>query len=74
MASLGFTANLSNSGIRCETFIDYLLGRDERFNDRFSDANGFHFTEEVPNPHRKSGIFGRCLEGLIDGFLKAFGI
>ena len=74
LATLGFTANLAYSGIRCETFIDYLLGRDELFNDRFSDANGFQFTEEVPNPDRKSGIFGRGLEGLIDGFLKAFGI
>lgn len=74
LATLGFTSNLAYSGVRCETFIDYLIGRDELFNDRFSDANGFHFTEEIPNPHRKSGIFGRGLEGLIDGALKAFGI
>ncbi len=74
LATLGFTANLAYSGIRCETFIDYLLGRDGLFNDRFSDANGFHFTEEVPNPNRKTGLFGRGLEGIIDGFLKAFGI
>jgi hypothetical protein len=74
LATLGFTSNLAYSGVRCETFIDYLLGRDELINDRFSAANGFHFTEEVPNPHRKSGLFGRGLEGFIDGTLKAFGI
>jgi hypothetical protein len=74
VATLGFTANLAYSGIRCETFTDYLLGRDELFNDCFSAADGFHFTEEVPNIDRKSGLFGRGLEGIIDGLLKAFGI
>ena len=74
LATLGFSSNLAYSGVRCETFIDYLLGRDELFNDRFSDSNGFHLTEEVPNTHRKTGLFGRGFEGLIDGALKAFGI
>lgn len=73
-STLGFTANLAYSGVRCETFIDYLRGRDELFNDRFSGANGFHFTEEISNPNRRKGLFGRGLEGLLDGFLKAFGI
>lgn len=74
LATLGFTANLSYSGVRCETFIDYLLGRDTLFNDRFSSAHGYYLTEEVPSTHRKAGIFGRGLEGLVDGFLKALGI
>jgi hypothetical protein len=74
LATLGFTANLSYSGVRCETFLDYLIGRDELFNDRFSDAHGYYLTEEVPNVDRKKGIFGRGLEGVIDGLLKAFGI
>lgn len=74
LSTLGFTANLSYSAIRCETFLDYLLGRDELFNDKFSDAEGFHFTEEVPNHKRKAGLFGRGLEGVLDGLLKAFGI
>ena len=73
-ATLGFTSNLSYSGVRCETFIDYLRGRDELFNDRFSGADGFHFAEEITNPSRRKGLFGRGLEGLLDGFLKAFGI
>lgn len=74
LSTLGFTANLAYSAIRCETFLDYLLGRDELFNDKFSNADGFHFTEEVPNPKRKAGLFGRGLEGVLDGLLKAFGI
>lgn len=74
LATLGFSANLAYSGVRCETFLDYLRGRDELFNDRFSDANGFFLTEEVPHPGRKAGLFGRGIEGLFDGFLKAFGI
>lgn len=74
LATLGFSANLAYSGVRCETFIDYLRGRDELFNDRFSDANGYFLTEEVPHPSRKAGPFGRGIEGIIDGFLKAFGI
>lgn len=74
LATLGFTANLAYSGVRCETFLDYLLGRDELFNDRFADASGFYLTEEVPRSSQRKGFFGRGLEGLTDGFLKAFGI
>ena len=73
-ATLGFTANLEYSSIRCETFIDYLRGRDGLFNDRFANATGYHFTEEIPDPRRKTGLFGRGVEGIIDGFLKGFGI
>ncbi len=73
-ATLGFTANLQYSCVRCETFLDYLLGRDQLFNDRFAGAEGSYFTEEIADPHRKTGLFGRGLEGLIDGLLKAFGI
>ena len=73
-ATLGFTANLEYSSIRCETFVDYLRGRDGLFNDRFANATGYHFTEEIPDPRRKTGLFGRGIEGIIDGFLKGFGI
>lgn len=73
-ATLGFSANLAYSGIRCETFIDYLRGKDGLYNDRFSGASGFHLTEEIPDPRRRRGVFGWSLEGFLDGFLKAFGI
>jgi len=73
-ATLGFTANLEYSGIRCETFVDYLRGKDGLFNDRFSNASGYHLTEEIPDPRRTKGLFGRGVEGLVDGILKGFGI
>lgn len=74
VATIGFTTNLGYSGVRCDTFVDYLLSRDELFNDRFSGAGGFFFTEEAQNPNRKKGIFNKGLEGVVDGLLKAFGI
>jgi hypothetical protein len=73
-ATLGFSANLEYSAIRCETFIDYLRGRDGLFNDRFASAPGFHLTEEIPDPRRKTALFGRGIEGMVDGLLKGFGI
>lgn len=73
-ATLGFSANLAYSGIRCETFVDYLRGKDGLFNDRFAGGSGFHLTEEIPDPRRKRGVFGWSLEGFLDGFFKAFGI
>lgn len=73
-ATLGFSANLSYSGTRCETFVDYLLGKDRLFNDKFAGDTGIHLTEETPDPRRKRGMFNRGLEGLLDGVLKAFGI
>jgi len=73
-STLGFTANLEYSAIRCETFIDYLRGRDGLFNDRFANAAGYHLTEEIPDPRRKTGLFGRGIEGIVDGLLKGFGI
>jgi hypothetical protein len=73
-ATLGFSANLAYSGVRCETFFDYLRGKDGLFNDRFGNGNGVHLTEEIPDPRRKRGLFGWSIEGLLDGFLKAFGI
>lgn len=54
--------------------IDYLRGRDGLFNDRFADGEGYHFTEEIPDPRRKRGLFGRGIEGIVDGLLKGFGL
>ncbi|MFC5049957.1 hypothetical protein ACFPK9_04960 [Rubritalea spongiae] len=73
-ATIGFSANLNYSGERCETFLDYLLSRDELFNDKFSGADGIYLTEEIPHKGNKTGFFGRGLEGLLDGILKGFGI
>lgn len=73
-ATVGFSANLKYSCERCETFLDYLLGRDALFNDKFSGENGVYLTEEIPHRGNKTGFFGRGLEGLLDGVLKGFGI
>ena len=73
-AMIGFSANLSYSTNRCEPFAAYLMGKQELFNDHFADGPGYYFYEEMPYLGKKTGIHGRGLEGLIEGFLKVFGI
>lgn len=74
-STLGFSPGLGYSTVRCETFFDYLLGRDNLFNDRFHGDAGIFLSDEVPDPRTgKGGLFGRGLEGLLDGVLKVFGI
>lgn len=73
-ATLGFSTTLDYSNTRCETFISYFSGKEDLFNDRFAGSNGLFVYEEMPALDRKSGLTGRGLEGVIDGFLKAFGI
>jgi hypothetical protein len=73
-ATMGFSANLAYSTTRSETFVAYLLGKQELFNDRFSDGPGFYVYEEMPRFGKRSGIMGRGLEGLLDSALKVFGI
>lgn len=72
-ATLGFTAHLNYSTMRCETFGAYLMGRDELFNDFFT-GDGIYIYEEMPNPGRKYGIWGRGIEGVTDSLLNVFGI
>lgn len=73
-ATVGFTASLAYSVRRYETFMPYLLGKQELFNDNFSGEPGCLVYEESPNFGKKSGITGRGLEGILDAFLKVFGI
>ena len=73
-ATLGFSANLEYRTIRCETFVPYLRGREDLFNDLFGGGPGWFLYEEMPARERRAGVTGRGLEGLIDAFLKAFGI
>jgi hypothetical protein len=72
--TLGFSANLDYRTIRCETFVPYLRGQEELFNDLFAGGPGWFIYEEMPSRDRRSGFAGRGLEGLFDGILKAFGI
>jgi uncharacterized protein (AIM24 family) len=73
-ATLGFSANLDYRNTRCETFLAYLRGKESLFNDLFAGGPGCFVYEEMPNAGRRSGITGRGLEGLMDAFLKAFGV
>lgn len=73
-ATLGFSANLEYKTVRCETFVSYLRGKEDLFNDLFAGGPGRFIYEEMPSDGRRGGIGGRGLEGLTDGILKAFGI
>ncbi len=73
-ATLGFSANLEYRTIRCETFVPYLRGHEDLFNDLFAGGPGWFVYEEMPARDRRYGIAGRGLEGIADAFLKAFGI
>jgi hypothetical protein len=73
-ATIGFSANLDYRTTRCETFIPYLRGKAELFDDQFAGGPGRFVYEEVPGGNRRAGLTGRGLEGLMDGVLKAFGI
>jgi len=73
-ATLGFSANLDYRVTRCETFVSYLRGKEDLFNDLFAGGPGRFVYEEMPAGGRRGGITGRGLEGLADAVLKAFGI
>ena len=73
-ATIGFSANLAYSTTRCEPFASYLMGKQELFNDKFSGGPGFYVYEEMPHFGKKTGLFGRGIEGIFDSFLKVFGI
>jgi uncharacterized protein (AIM24 family) len=73
-ATLGFSANLDYRNTRCETFVPYLRGREDLFNDAFAGGPGWFVYEEMPAAQRRTGLTGRGLEGVLDTLLKAFGI
>jgi uncharacterized protein (AIM24 family) len=73
-ATLGFSANLDYRTTRCETFVSYLRGQEDLFNDLFGGGPGRFVYEEIPVMGRRAGVAGRGLEGVVDAFLKAFGI
>ena len=59
--TIGFSADLEYSVVRCETFVSYLTGEDSLFNDRFS-GTGVCIYEEVPSSRRAAGITGKSME------------
>jgi len=72
-ATLGFSANLNYSVARNETFWSYYFGERELFNDSWA-GDGCCVHAETPNPGDRSGLFGRGIQGIVDTFLKIFGI
>ena len=73
-ATIGFSANLAYSVQRYETFMPYLFGKQELFNDNFAGGPGFCIYEETPYFGKASGVTGRGLQGILDSVLKVFGI
>jgi|GEM_PF-966572 len=73
-ATLAFSANVSYANSRCETFVSYWTGKEDLFNDSFSGSPGVYIYEELPDARRRTGVTGRGLEGIVDSFLKVFGV
>jgi hypothetical protein len=69
----GFSADLSYSVTRTETFWPYLFGRESLLKDRVIGGTGVLIVEEAPLVAR-DGRDGRGLEGALDAMLKAVGI
>ena len=72
--TIGFSAHLSYSTSRCETFMAYLSGKRRLFNDRFSGENGVFAYEGMQDHKHASGLTGRGLEGIFDVVLKVGGL
>lgn len=73
-ATIGFSANLAYSTKRAEAFGAYLMGKQELFNDSFDSGPGIFVYEEMPHAGKKTGLFGRGIDGLSDSLLKVIGI
>lgn len=72
-ATLGFSANLDYSVARNETFLPYVFGERELFNDTWR-GEGCCIHAATPQSGDHSAFFGRGLQGLVDTFLRIFGI
>lgn len=73
-ATIGFSAGVGYAVRRCETFISYLRGEQDLFNDTLSGGQGFYIYEEMPAPDHRKSLAGRGIEGLVDAGLKVFGV
>ncbi|HEX8640656.1 MAG TPA: hypothetical protein VF704_05815 [Allosphingosinicella sp.] len=73
-ATIGFSAGLAYAVRRSEAFGAYLIGKQELFNDSFTDGEGYYLYEEMPRDGVGGGLWGRGLQGLGDAALKVFGI
>jgi hypothetical protein len=71
---IGFSAGLSYSTGRAETFLPYLLGQESLLKDRIAAGSGILIAEEAPRAGQARSGIKRGLEGAVDAVLKVFGI
>lgn len=71
---VGFSADLSYSVTRTETFIPYLLGKVSLLKDKVHSGTGVVIIEEAPLSARTGKGVRSGLEGAFDASLKAFGV
>ena len=71
---IGFSAGLSYSTGRTETFLPYLFGQESLLKDRIAAGSGILIAEEAPRAGQAKTVNKRGLEGAADAFLKVFGI
>ncbi|MBV7265751.1 hypothetical protein [Erythrobacter ani] len=71
---VGFSAELSYSVTRTETFAPYLFGYEQLFKDKVLESNGILIIEEAPLAGRGKWEVRRGLEGALDAGMKAFGL
>lgn len=71
---VGFSADLSYSVTRAETFWPYFFGRESLFKDKVQAGTGILILEEAPFGVRGRPPVRRGLEGAMDAALKAVGL
>lgn len=71
---IGFSAGLSYSTGRAETFLPYLFGQEDLLRDRIAAGSGILIVEEAPRAGQAKTGIKPGLEGAADAFLKVFGI
>lgn len=71
---VGFSADLSYSVTRTETFWPYFFGREQLFKDKVAQGSGILIIEEAPLSSRQGSGIRRGLEGVVDATMKAFGL
>lgn len=73
-ATLGFSASVDYSTVRCETFYPFYQGKTALLQDRFDGRSGYYVYDETPRAGKKSNFVERGLEGISDAALKVFGL
>jgi len=73
-ATLGFSADVQYSTIRCDTFFPFYRGKTPLLQDAFCGASGTYIYDETPIGSGQHGSRGKGLEGAFDTVLKVFGI